>query len=116
MENLKIRDGSDSKKPVCNAIQVTSYYIILLQFMFEIYQENIAGVSSSSKVNACKKDAKKGVVIGLCVKCMYMCLFHAQSIFPFWKINVWVKNPLCAQGYVQVSVYVCMYAMYTHVL
>jgi len=49
-----------------------------MQFMFEIYQENIVGVNSSSKgdtINACKKDAKKGVVIGMNVVCPYVCLF-----------------------------------------
>jgi len=64
-------------------------YITLLQFMFEIYQENIAGVSSS-KVNACKKDAKKGVVIGTCVVCkVCTCVYFVlRAFFPFGKINI----------------------------
>lgn len=49
---------------------MTDLCTISFQFMFEIYQENIGGMSSSEgemTIKSCKKDAKKGVVTGVFV-------------------------------------------------
>ena len=53
--------------------------------MFEIFQENIAGMSSSRSegdtIKSCKKDAKKGVVTGVCRRlCVCLCSVYICSV------------------------------------
>ena len=63
--------------------------------MFEIFQENIAGMSSSRSegdtIKSCKKDAKKGVVTGVCV-CVCVCVvcIYVVCVLPTLPFFSWV--------------------------